>query len=821
MIDLKEIELALEKYYDKETTLENNLSSFYENLRENPKFYSYSVAREQKRDQLCPVRDQNDWLREEFTHSSPNSYSEAIETTVRSLKEILEALFLASQEDFRVDSVRSDIMRNLSIILKTVLRSAKLQNTANDPDIVNIAKKLLKMSDERIGTLESYEPEMPELFYDTAKLVYQTIYVLTAEIINNPTDSNVFDSRNLSKMLDKLATAVRHGFYEEAFSEFSEGRNILNPQPEISPTLIDKAIKYEKDRSRTTDMEGLYNIVLANLEEDPDHYNFLLKGNLDEMSSMGGGAVAGAMGVGFDPDPKKKKRYEKSLIGENKKKLGQFSDWLKTPFFGGTIFSDNLLRRPEEWVAVHPDGDHFVDYQDNEVKITDEKLSIVRPWMLDPSKSRENWDPHGVWSEWLSDYEIIYNDKINKFEIIENLKNIKANIENLRAIFFINEEDYNLYSNILKPNESLPKEVWDSCLIEPYAMNYSGYLERDFMLDGIGKESNDIYSSKKYSVEPWAEKHGLGSVAQSHMLTQVYCKGEMTDLKRELCKKLINLKQTLNKNLSEQQEHDLKIFEDYEDYFRNIHKEISGEGKAPAKFWKDPFWVGAVFSNSNGDEFMLEPEFDFININYDTIEVPDDEILEINPYLNIDNKYSEIRSDYEITMVNTFVHYGGSGYSIFHNGQERYLKSWHGAYEYFMNDNEEYHHDTHPAKMYYMTPSFDLSELQDHEWFNHGKSVCLVDFHHETEIWFYLTKDKFIDYLIDYNSTNKRISYYVPNGTIVGGLRVRYDKSGIPDGIFKGNKKHKVPLNVYVEKHGPVPQYSDLKQIVNKYFYRK
>lgn len=361
MIDLKEIEVALEQFYDEKSSFENNLSSFYENLQENPKFYSYSLSKKNKREQLCPVRDQNaSWIQEEFSHSSPNSYSKALESTVTALKSILDSLFAASEDGFRIKSVRSDIIRNLTLVLKTVLVSAKLENTQNDNEIINIAQKLLKMADERINILESYKEEMPEIFYDTAKLVYQTIYVLSAELIQNSPDFNVFNSRKVSKILDKLSTTVRKGFFEEIYSE---GKSILVPKPQHPDFLINKAIEYERKRSKSNDLEGLYNVILANLDLDSKYYNFLFK---NEISSMGGGSISGA------PRQELKESLEEGELKYDKNAYKEMSSFLISCFCDSLIKNNSVLYNIGRLYFEHTDTDPtevfeniFEDFWDN------------------------------------------------------------------------------------------------------------------------------------------------------------------------------------------------------------------------------------------------------------------------------------------------------------------------------------------------------------------------------------------------------------------------------------------------------------------------
>lgn len=283
MIDLKEIEIALEKYYDEDSSFDNNMHSFYENLKENPKFYSLSAAKEQKRDQLCPVRDKNcSQIPEHGGFSISNHYSKALGDVVDALREIIGLLYEASDDGFRINSIRSHVMREIAVILKTVLHGAKFKDDEFSyeqgivqEDLLKNAKKLLKIADEQIGTLEAYEPEMPELFYDVAKLVYQTLYVLSSEIIQNDGRDNAFDSRNLSKILDKLSTVVRRGFYQDILGE---GKDILYTPELPDADLIDKAIQYERERTRSSDLEALYDMVVANLDANPNFYDFLEDG---------------------------------------------------------------------------------------------------------------------------------------------------------------------------------------------------------------------------------------------------------------------------------------------------------------------------------------------------------------------------------------------------------------------------------------------------------------------------------------------------------------------------------------------------------------
>jgi hypothetical protein len=60
-------------------------------------------------------------------------------------------------------------------------------------------------------------------------------------------------------------------------SDLEEEQNVIKPT-EIPPQeLIIQAVKWEYSRGRSTDLEGLYNVVLTNLEDDPVYYNFLSK----------------------------------------------------------------------------------------------------------------------------------------------------------------------------------------------------------------------------------------------------------------------------------------------------------------------------------------------------------------------------------------------------------------------------------------------------------------------------------------------------------------------------------------------------------------
>jgi hypothetical protein len=361
MKELDELQIALEQYYDEEMTIDNNLSVFSDNLEEVEKFYSYKTKKESHRIDKCPVRDTSS-IESTFDRTDP--YSEALSSVVESLNCIMAGLYRAAEDSFKIKSQRSQIMSELTIILRTVLEFAKrnhfktLQNAKNLPEInkniVQSAKTLLRDASNQLESLEPYKEEMPEEFYLVTKAVYETLYVFSAELITNGTSENTFNSRKLSKILDKLSTTIRKNFYKDLLSEMSgmggggvsmggrtnkrvnsliregtsygdfedyeeywrnipeeiaktgkgpvefwnvpfwvgavfsivndpglwedsenEGRQIIKKDPTAPPDLIDRAIKYEKGRGRTNDMESLYNLVISNLSVNSDHYKKL------------------------------------------------------------------------------------------------------------------------------------------------------------------------------------------------------------------------------------------------------------------------------------------------------------------------------------------------------------------------------------------------------------------------------------------------------------------------------------------------------------------------------------------------------------------